>query len=49
MDLLLDLSRALLSLVAMTVAVLVAPLVFMVIFGLMSGFNARTERAEDRE
>lgn len=49
MNLLYELFGVVVSLLAMTVAVLVVPLVFMVIFGLLSGFNTTRWHAGERE
>ena len=46
MELLLEAARALGLIVVMIVAVLLAPLVFMVIFSLVTGFDDRAERLE---
>ncbi len=46
MELLLDGARALGQIVLMVVAVLLAPLVFMIIFSLVTGFDDRVERLE---
>ena len=46
MELLLEAARALGLIVAMIAAVLLAPLVFMVIFSLVTGFDDQVERLE---
>lgn len=49
MDILFDVIRALGTIVAAAVAVLVVPLIFMIIFSLVSGFDDRVPDGDTRD
>lgn len=49
MDVLVNVVEMVVSLLAMTVAVLVVPFVFMVIFGLLSGFSTNRGRSSEHD